>query len=156
LSTKWSVIGAVHGALGSLIFISGGIGLYLGYRLLTGQLNALRDLQIASGVTALAALATIMFGNWLYIGYRQPGMIQDYFLDKAPELHLIFFEFKENIALFTVPLAVAACFILARYGPELKQHLWLRTVIFLLLGLVFLFFLIAFGLGAAITKIKPV
>lgn len=156
LSTKWSVVGAIHGSLGSIIFISGGIAVYLGYRLLTGQLESLHDLRTATLVTTLAALATIFFGNWIYIGYRMPGMIQDYFLEHTPELHLIFFEFKENIALFTIPLGVAATFILYRYGDELRAHSWLRTMVFILLALVFLFFLVTFGLGAAITKIKPV
>ncbi len=156
LSTQWSVIGAIHGILGSILFISGSIGVYLGYRLLTGRIESSSDLRIASAVTAVVALATVAFGNWLYIGYRQVGMTQDYFLHNFPELHVVFFEFKENIALFTVPLAVAATFILLRYEGQMKDRPWIRTMVFLLLGLVFSFFLAAFGLGAAITKIKPV
>lgn len=154
-TTEWSTLGAIHGTLGSILFISGGISLYLGYRLLRGRAEASGDLIIASLVTAGAALVTIIFGNWVYIGYRATGMVQDYFLQNMPELHLIFFEFKENIALFTVPLAVAASYILIRYRDELQERLWIRTLIFMLLALVFLFFLFAFGLGAAITKVKP-
>ncbi len=156
LSTKWSALGTLHGVVGSVLFISGSISLYLGYRLLTGQGEASADLKIATVVTAVAAFITIVLGNWIYIGYRQPGMIQDYFLSTNPELHLIFFEFKENMALFTVPLAVPAAFILLRYGDQLSERPWLRTLVFLLLALVFLFFLITFGLGAAVTKIKPI
>ncbi len=155
-TTEWSGIGTIHGILGSILFISGSISLYLGYRLLTGRTESTGDLRIASLVTAIAAFATVVLGNWIYIGYRQEGMVQDFFLQNSPELHLIFFEFKENIALFTVPLATAATFILFRYGDELSERPWIRTVVFLLLGLVFMFFLVAFGLGAAITKVKPV
>lgn len=154
-TTQWSTLGAVHGALGSILFISGGISVYLGYRLLRGHTETASDLTIASLVTTGVALVTIIFGNWIYIGYRMPGMIQDYFLENSPELHLIFFEFKENIALYTVPLAVAATFILWRYRDDLQERVWIRTLIFILLGLTFLFFLFAFALGAAVTKIKP-
>lgn len=156
LSTEWSAVGAIHGVLGSTLFISGSISVYLSYRLLMGRTESTGDLKIASLVTTIAAFVTVVVGNWIYIGYRQPGMVQDYFLQNTPELHLIFFEFKENIALFTVPLATAATFILFRYGDELSERPWIRTVVFLLLALVFMFFLVAFGLGAAITKVRPV
>jgi hypothetical protein len=155
-TTQWSTTGAIHGMLGSTIFIAGSVALYLGYRLMTGRLESLRDLKTATVLTTLAAAATVIFGNWLYVGYRQPGMTQDYFLQNAPELHTIFFEFKEDIALFTIPLGAAAAFILYRYDADLCRHPWLRTVVLLLLALVFLFFLIAFALGAAITRVKPV
>lgn len=155
-TTSWSVIGAIHGTLGSILFISGGISVYLGYRVLRGRVDASGDLLIASLVSAGTALITIIFGNWIYVGYRAQGMVQEYFLQNAPELHLIFFEFKENIALYTVPLAVAASFILFRYRDQLEERPWIRTLIFMLLVLVFMFFLLAFGLGAAVTKVKPV
>ncbi len=156
LSTKWSVIGEIHGISAVVILISIAVALYQSSRLLIGEDYAYRDLRFASAVTALMAFITIAFGNWIYMGYRAPGSVQEFFLQNAPELHGVFFEFKAGIALFTFPLAVAATFILYRYGPQIRENYWLRTVVFMLLAFAFIFFLIAFGLGAAVTKIKPV
>jgi hypothetical protein len=64
-TTSWSVIGAIHGTLGSILFISGGISVYLGYRVLRGRVDASGDLLIASLVSAGTALITIIFGNWI-------------------------------------------------------------------------------------------
>lgn len=155
-TTQWSAIGTMHGVAGGAIFLTSSISLYLGYRLLIGEIESFRDLQVVTSATAVTSFLTIVLGNWLYIGYRAPGMVQDYFLQTTPVLHVMFFEFKEIIALFTFPLAAAAAFILVRYGDELLHRPWLRTMVFLLVALVFVFFLITFGLGALITRIKPV
>ena len=40
--------------------------------------------------------------------------LRSYFVKSMPEVHKIFFEFKEFGALFTLPLAVGAAFILWR------------------------------------------
>ncbi len=155
-TTQWSAIGTMHGIAGGAIFLTSSISLYLSYRLLVGETGSLRDLQVITAATAVAALLTIMLGNWIYVGYRAPGMVQDYFEQTQPAVHYTFFEFKEIIALFTFPLAAAAAFILYRYGESLIHRPWLRTIVFLMVALVFVFFLIAFGLGALITRIKPV
>jgi hypothetical protein len=155
-TTQWSVIGTMHGIAGGTVFLTSSISLYLGYRLLVGQVESFKDLQVVTSATAVTTFLTILLGNWIYIGYRAPGMVQDYFLQTQPVLHMMFFEFKEVIALFTFPLAAAAAFILIRYGDEMVHRPWLRTMVFLLVALVFAFFLITFGLGALITKIKPV
>ncbi len=155
-TTQWSAIGTMHGIAGGAIFLTASISLYLSYRLLVGETGSLRDLQLITAATAVSALVTILLGNWIYVGYRAPGMVQEYFQETQPALHFTFFEFKEIIALFTFPLAAAAVFILYRYGESLTHRPWLRTMVFLLVALMFAFFLIAFGLGALITRIKPV
>ncbi len=155
-TTQWSAIGTMHGIAGGSVFLTSSISLYLGYRLFVGQVESFRDLQVITAATAVTSFLAILLGNWIYIGYRAPGMVQEYFLQTQPVLHVLFFEFKEVIALFTFPLAAAAAFILIRYGDELVHRPWLRTMVFLLVTLVFVFFLITFGLGALITRIKPV
>ncbi|MBI1800794.1 MAG: hypothetical protein HYR71_04110, partial [Chloroflexi bacterium] len=132
------------------------IGLYLAYRLFIGQIKAFHDLQLMSVVVSTLSFITIAFGNWIYIGYRSAGGARVYFLTHYPELHKVFFEFKEFVALFTFPLAVAATYILLRYGEQLLQRRWLKATVAVLLAMVFFFFVVAFSLGAAITRIKPV
>jgi hypothetical protein len=73
----------------------------------------------------------------------------------APEVHKVFFEFKEFGALYTLPLTVCAAFILWRYGAQIMEQRWLRYTVAVLIGLSFFYLVVAFGLGAAVTKLKP-
>jgi hypothetical protein len=139
-----------------LYLFVGTIGLYLGWRLLTGRIRAFADLQLLATVSATFALIAIGFGNWLYIYYRAkaPDSPRSHFLATAPEIHRIFFEFKEFAALYTLPLTVVAAFLLWKYGPQVMGRPWLRYTIAVLLGLSFFYLVVAFGLGAAVTKLK--
>jgi hypothetical protein len=147
---------AIHGMAAFLYLFIGTIGLYLGWRLLTGHIRAFADLQLLSVVGATMSLLAIAFGNWLYIFYRvkTPDSPRSYFVKNMPDIHAIFFEFKEFGALFTLPLMVCAAFILWRYGPQVLERTWLRYSVALLLGLSFFYLVVAFGLGAAVTKLK--
>jgi hypothetical protein len=92
----------------------------------------------------------------LYIFYRakSPDSPRSHFMATAPSIHQIFFEFKEFGALFTLPLAVTAAYLLWRYGAQVMERTWLRYTIAVLLGLSFFYLVVAFGLGAAVTKLK--
>jgi hypothetical protein len=151
-----TVIGAYHGAAATLFLILATIGLCLGGQLARERLPALRDLQVVSVATALLSLVTVIFGTWLYIPYRAPVGAKSFLVATYPAVHTVFFEFKEFIALFTLPLAVAAAFILLRYGPSIPGRRGLRLVVAGLVAAVFIFLVVAFGLGASITKIKSV
>ncbi len=148
---------AVHGLTAFLYLFVGIIGLYLGWRLLTGRIRAFADLQLLATVAATFSFLAIVAGNWLYIFYRAktPDSPRAYFLATMPEVHRIFFEFKEFAALFTLPLTVAAAFILWRYGAQVLEHRPLRYSVALLLGLSFFYLVVAFALGAAVTKLRP-
>jgi len=148
---------AIHGMLAFLYLFVGTIGLYLGWRLLTGHIRAFADLQLLSVVAATFSLLAICFGNWLYIYYRMPipESPRSYFVKNMPPVHAVFFEFKELGALFTLPLAVAAAFILWRYGVQVVERKWLRYSVGVLMGLAFFYLVVAFGLGAAVTKLRP-
>src|SRR5438046_1768362 len=122
-----------------LYLFVGTIGLYLGWRLLTGRISAFADLQLLAVVMATMSFLAIVFGNWLYIFYRakDAGSPRSYFMANAPEIHKIFFEFKEFGALFTLPLTVVAAFTLWRYGSQVMERPWLRYTVAVVLGLSF-------------------
>ena len=154
--SAYAVRGALHGTAAGLLMVTATIGLFQAYRIFTGAAWNIAELQIGSVVNATMALLTILSGNWIYIAYRASEGPRTHFLQVAPEVHKVFFEFKEFIALFTFPLAVAAAYLLARYGSEIYRRKSLSTMVAVLLVLVFFYFLVAFGLGAAVTKLKSV
>lgn len=151
-----AVAAAFHGMAAFLYLFVGTIGLYLGWRLMVGRIRAFADLQLLATVSATFSLIAICFGNWLYIYYRAPvpDSPRSYFIKNMKEIHSTFFEFKEFGALFTLPLTVAAAFILWKYGAQIMGRAWLRYTVAVLLGLSFFYLVVAFGLGAAVTKLK--
>lgn len=151
-----AVRGALHGTTAGLFMVTATVGLFQGYRLFAGHARSVAELQVGSVVNTTLAFLTILLGNWVYIPYRAPGGPRSYFLEHAPEVHKVFFEFKEFAALFTLPLAAAASFILIYYAGTAIRRRDLSTLVAVLLALVFFYFLVAFGLGAAVTKLKSV
>jgi hypothetical protein len=123
---------------------------------MTGRIRAFADLQLLATVCATFSAIAIGFGNWLYIYYRakSPDSPRSHFMATMPEIHKTFFEFKEFGALFTLPLTVTAAFILWKYGAQVMERPWLRYSVAALLGLSFFYLVVAFGLGAAVTKLK--
>jgi hypothetical protein len=150
-----AVSSGLHGVSAGVFTITATIGLYQGYRLFLGKQDV-AELQILSLTSSAVSAMTIIFGNWIYIPYRGTGGPREYFIQVAPEIHKIFFEFKEFVALFTLPLIVAVTVISFYYGQELNDRPRLRTVVSITLALVFFYFFVTFGLGAAITKLRPV
>jgi len=155
--TQAALASALHGLSAFVYLIVGTIGLYLAWQLFTGRIRAFADLQLLATVSATLSLIAIVFGNWLYIFYRatDPSSPRSYFLANIPEVHKIFFEFKEFAALFTLPLTVVAAFILWYYGAQILDQKWMRYTVAVLLALSFFYLLAAFGLGAAVTKLRP-
>jgi hypothetical protein len=147
---------AFHGLLAGITLITMTIGLYQALRLWSGDALNIRELEAGSVLNASACFMTIIFGNWVRVAYSAENGPRSYFLETAPDIHKIFFEFKELSALFTLPLAVGAAYLICYYGERLSSNRVVRETTALLLGLAFFYFLIAFGLGAAITKLRPV
>lgn len=154
--SRYAIPGALHGVSAVVFVIVSTITAYLAYRLYTGRLESTHDLRIMAGLNAFFSLVTVLFGNWIYIYYRATGGPRSYFLENNPAVHEIFFEFKEFIALFTLPLSVAAAFILLREKDKVLQNRQLRQAVGVLLVLVWVYLMLAFGLGAAITKLRSV
>ena len=153
---KYALEGALHGVAASLFMVTATVGLFQAYRLLNGTIQHSAQLEFGGVVNAFLAFLTILFGNRIYIFYRAQEGPRTYFLEKVPEIHKIFFEFKEFVALFTLPLAVVAAFLFLVYRDQMLRSKGLRTIAAILLFLTFGYFLVAFGLGAAITKLRAV
>lgn len=153
-NSRYALEGALHGVAAGLFMVTATIGLFQAYRLLTGTIQHSAQLEFGGAVNAFLAFLTILFGNRIYIFYRAQGGPRSYFMENMPEIHKIFFEFKEFMALFTLPLAVAAAFLFLVYRDQLLRSKSLRTIATVLLVLTFFYFLVAFGLGAAITKLR--
>ena len=151
-----AVISAAHGLFATLGVLVGTIASYLGWRLFTGKIKAFSDLKILSVISSFIAAATIVFGNWIYIAYRAAGGPRAFFLKENPEIHEIFFEFKEFIALFPLPLVVAATYVIWRYGDQLIAHKSLRTWVGVVIAVAWAGLMIAYLLGAGITKLRSV
>ncbi len=148
--------GALHGTCAGLFMVTATIGLFQAYRIFAGRAWNMAELQIGSVINASLALLTILSGNWIYIPYRAPEGPRGYFLQTIPEVHKVFFEFKEFAALFTFPLAAVAAYLLIRYGESIYHRKGLSAAVAVLLVLTFFYFVVAFGLGAAVTKLKSV
>ena len=147
---------AFHGLFAGIFMVTATIGVYQAFRLWIGTTFNVREMEVGSALNAAACFLTILFGNWIYIPYRAPGGPRTHFLETSAGVHEIFFEFKEFTALFTLPLAVAAAYLVFRYAKRLEENKGLRETVALLLVLTFFYFLVPFGLGAAITKLMPV
>lgn len=152
----YGIRSAFHGLFAGVFMVTITIGLYQAFRLWSGAFLNVRELEVGSLLAAVACFLTIFFGNWVYIPYRATSGPKSFFMEKAPEIHKIFFEFKEFTALFTLPLLAAASYLIWRYAERLNTNRQLREMVALLLVLAFFYFVIAFGLGAAITKLKSV
>ncbi|MBI3616327.1 MAG: hypothetical protein HY211_07420 [Candidatus Omnitrophica bacterium] len=153
-NSRYALEGTLHGVTAVLFMVTATIGLFQAYRLLTGTVQHAAQLEFGGVVNAFLAFLTILFGNRIYIFYRAQGGPRTYFLENMPQIHKIFFEFKEFIALFTLPLAVAAAFLFLIYRDQFIRSRGLRNLAAVLLALTFFYFLVTFTLGAAITKLR--
>lgn len=151
-----AIASAMHG-LSAIVYVLVASALaYLAYEMYRSRLESYHDIRILASLNVFFSFLTILFGNWIYMAYRARGGPRSVFLETMPEIHQIFFEFKEFIALCTLPLAVAGAFILLREGDRMKEQERLRQATAVLLVGSWAFLMMAFGLGAAITKLKGV
>ena len=147
---------ALHGLLAGLLMVTVTLGLFEGYRLFGGAIDNVRELIFGGLVNSALAFLTIVTGNKVYIPYRAKGGPRTFFLENNPEIHKVFFEFKEFIALLVFPLAVTATFIFIYYRRDILKRANLRTLSFMILILMFFYFVVTFFLGAAVTKLRSV
>lgn len=151
-----SIRGALHGLFAGIVMITMTIGVFQGARLWSAEHLRIEDLEAGSLINAIACFAAAVSGNLLLAPYRGTDGPREYFLANRPEVHRIFFEFKEFAGLLCLPLAVAACYIIWRYGEHLQDHRPPREITGLLLFLSFFYFMCAFVLGASIARLRPV
>ncbi len=154
--SPFASIATIHGMIATLGVIVGSATGYLGWRLLLGHLKAYRDLRILATISAVLAVLAAVSGNMIYIAYRGTGGPREFFKGNFPEIHEIFFEFKEFIGLFPLPIAVAATFILWKYKDSLPVDEKIRNAVGVMIAVAWTILMIVFVLGAAITKLMPV
>jgi hypothetical protein len=154
--SQYAIPAALHGISAIVYLIVATVLAYLGYLLYTDRLRSYHDLRVLAVLAAGFSFITILFGNWIYIYYRATGGPRSFFLETNPAAHEFFFEFKEFVALFTLPLTVAAAAIVLREGEHLRSRPLTRQAVAVLLELAWVFLLLAFGLGAAVTKLRSV
>jgi len=154
--TQWHLISAFHGLSATMFLLGATIAVYLAWRLYVGEIRAFKDLKWLAAFSAVMSAVTISFGTWIYIAYRKEGGPRSFFLENLPAVHQVFFEFKEFIALFTLPMFLASTYILWRYGEGLVKHREARAAASLPVLLGWVYLILAYVLGAAITKLRGV
>jgi uncharacterized membrane protein len=112
------------------------------------------------GVTAilhvLAATVTVYLAVLMYTGRLEAYRDLRILAALSAFLSLVTIEFKEFIALFTLPLSVAVAFVLWTHGDELKERQNLRQATAVALVASWACLMLAFGLGAAIMRLRSV
>jgi len=154
--SPFASVATIHGMFATLGVVIGSAAGYLGWRLLLGHLKAYRDLRILATISAVLAVLAAVSGNMIYIAYRGAGGPREFFKGNFPEIHEIFFEFKEFIGLFPLPIAVAATFILWKYRDSLPVDENIRNAVGVMIAVAWTVLMIVFVLGAAITKLMSV
>jgi hypothetical protein len=154
--SPFASITTIHGIIATLGVIIGSATGYLGWRLLLGHLKAYRDLRILATISAVLSFLAVVSGNMIYIAYRGEGGPREFFKGNFPAIHEIFFEFKEFIGLFPLPIAVAATFILWKYKDSLPVDENIRNAVGVMIAVAWTVLMIVFVLGAAITKLMGV
>ena len=127
-SSQFAWAHALHAIMAFVFVIVSSIGMYQAYLLFVDRPRPLVEVTLVTNAIAAFSLFTIMFGNWLYVGYRakDANSPKSVFLATMPDIHNVFFDFKEHTALFCLPLALAAAFILWRYRQQALDNHWLR------------------------------
>ncbi|SMB98169.1 hypothetical protein SAMN00808754_2169 [Thermanaeromonas toyohensis ToBE] len=152
-TSPWHWKAAFHGLFAFILLIS----FVWSFEAIIGISPAsIRRLKIGTIVMSAASFLTIVWGTWLYIGYRLPDNARAWLIKNAPYVHKFGMEFKEFIALFSLPLAVTAAYIVWTMGEELIENKYARYALLVCVTLGFIYIAAAFGLGAAITKVKAV
>lgn len=148
-------IGALHGLASMLTVIVSAFLLHLTYPLLRGREEAAKRLIGPLWITNLLTLLSVIFGNWLYIGYRAHDGVQQWYLANAPAAHTVVMEYKEFVSLFPLPLGLAAAFLLWRYREDLHGS-GVAHVVTMLITLLWICLLIGLATGLGLAKLKLV
>jgi hypothetical protein len=167
----WTAVhGLIFGSLFLLAFTGGLAGLYSlrpEWVTAAGLKERLTRLKWGMIAMAVAAFGTVITGTYVvYPWYRAPApegadltQFPRNFLLANPDLsgwHIFGMEWKEHVAWISPILAVAAAFLVVKYGPVLAENAKLRRMVAILFVLSFATAAIAGLLGAFITKAAPI
>jgi len=167
----WTAVhGLIFGSLFLLAFTGGLAGLYSlrpEWVTAAGLKERLTRLKWGMIAMAVAAFGTVITGTYVvYPWYRAPApegadltQFPRNFLLADPDLsgwHIFGMEWKEHVAWVSPILAVAAAFLVVKYGPVLAENAKLRRMVAIIFVLSFATAAIAGLLGAFITKAAPI
>ncbi|MEW5706924.1 MAG: hypothetical protein AB1743_09035 [Actinomycetota bacterium] len=146
---------AIHGIFGTIFLLAFAAAAELLWDLTEKRV---RRLKIIVSIMALAVLFHDSWGTFVYQFYRAP--ISDsprslILASNRPWLHTVLMEYKEFIGGFVPILTIAALYAIFYYNRNLVEKQGVRMVILGILTAAFIFALIAFSMGALITKFAP-
>jgi hypothetical protein len=136
-------VGTIHGVGAMLALVVMTYVGHLAFPLLRGSAKILPQVRTLSFWAAILSFLAIATGNLAYMRYRaglEYGGARAWLKENSPLGQYVLMEYHEFSVLFTLPLAVAAAWILWRYGDSIleKQHRPVLTATCLaLMGLMF-------------------
>jgi hypothetical protein len=152
-ATSYPWASVLHGLGATITVLLGCQAIHRTYPLLRGKAGSAARLELLLWTTSVLVLLTIILGNWLYIGYRQPDGGQQWLMYHEPAGHMIAMEYKEFVSLFPLPLGIAAAWLLRRYRTTAESHPGIASVVALLVTLLWICLLIGLVFGLGITKL---
>jgi len=150
MSPEWWAL--LHGFLATLFLMSFS-GSYV--ELISPNLSSLKRLKLGVSLMALSSWAIFLTGTYAYIFYRAPvpGSARSRILaGTTPWVHTLLMELKEFSGAYVPAIAVLAVAIVFGWNYRLLSEPRLRQVLGVVLWAGMLWTLLAYGLGAYITK----
>jgi hypothetical protein len=148
--------GVLHGLGATLTLLVATYTWHAYYSFARGNVQAERKLVWRLLITNVLVLATVIVGNWLYIGYQAPDGASEWFKLHMPFAHWVVMEYKEFVTLLTIPFGVGASFLLHRFAGNATYRKEIQGVVGILLTLMWLCLLIGFTFGLMLAKWKLV
>jgi hypothetical protein len=146
--------GVLHGLGASLTMLVATYTWHAYYSYAKGAEAAGAKLKRRLWLTNLLTLATLIAGNWLYIGYQAPEGAQEWFKLHSPAGHWVLMEYKEFVSLLPFPLGVAASIVLQRFSGYDKNAYDHRLAVGILLTLMWFCLFVGFSFGLVLAKWK--
>ncbi|MEK6967472.1 MAG: hypothetical protein AABX51_02470 [Nanoarchaeota archaeon] len=146
----------VHGFLGT-VFLMAFAGAFAELVEITN--SGIKRLKIGVTLMAASIIITALLGDLVYTVYRAPvpeSARSVILAGPTPWVHTVLMELKEHIAHFVPLLLIAVAFMVFYYDKDLLEKKELRYLTTALLVFAMLITLLVFGLGAYITKVKPI
>jgi hypothetical protein len=148
------IAGVLHGLGASLTLLVATYTWHAYYVYAKGIEAAGPQLERRLFMTNVLTLATLVAGNWLYIGYQAPEGAQEWFKLHAPSGHWVIMEYKEFISLLPFPLGVAASVLLRRFARCGNSMANQRFAVGILLTLLWFCLFVGFSFGLVLAKWK--
>ncbi len=145
----WALL---HGFLAT-VFLMSFSGSFV--ELIATNLPSLRRLKIGLSVMAVSSWAILATGTYAYIFYRAPvaeSARSRILAGPAPWVHSVLMELKEFTGAFVPVIALLAVLLVFSWNNRLITEARLRRVLGVVMWAAMLWTLLAYGLGAFITK----